>query len=377
MIRGGDPGHIATTRTRSDPLGPALSVGGRHRAPRWFVAGVVVSILAGACSSPTAAHSTVAQGSRGNGSVRAAVASPGCSSPAGAAVTEQNEEITVDGVARSYLLSTPPPRSGAGPRPLVVDLHGLGEGASLEADTTQFSPFAQAHGFIVVFPQGSGSPVGWDIAPGTSAHPNHDIDFMNALLSSLEAHQCVDESRLYATGLSDGALFTSLLACTMANRFAAFAPVAGAVLDKPCDPGRRVSIVAFHGTADPILYFNGGVGTAVLNNAFSGKTTPTTPLPPVNLDGKGYPANVKAWAAKDGCDLRAIDTHVSTHVILRTYKCPPGAAVEFYIVVGGGHAWPGSKFSAALKAITGPSTFEINATDIIWKFFQQHPLGRS
>lgn len=353
-------------------------MGEQRQTSRWIVAGVVLSILAAACSSPTTTNGSATTGAqRAQAGARAAVPSPGCSSPPGAPVTEVNEHITVDGVARSYLLTTPPPHPGAGPRAVVVDLHGLGEGATLEADTTQFSPAAQADGFIAVFPQGTGSPVGWDIAPSSSAHPNHDIDFMNAMLNSLEAHQCVDEARLYATGLSDGALFTSLLACTMANRFAAFAPVAGVVFDKPCDRGRKVSIVAFHGTADPILYFNGGIGTAVLNNALSGKTVTTTPLPPVNLNGKGYPANVKEWAAKDGCNLRATDTHVSTHVILRTYKCPPGTAVEFYIVLGGGHAWPGSKFSAALKAITGPSTFEINATDIIWKFFSQHRLVRS
>ena len=141
MIRGGDPGHIATTRTRSDPLGPALSVGGRHRAPRWFVAGVVVSILAGACSSPTAAHSTVAQGSRGNGSVRAAVASPGCSSPAGAAVTEQNEEITVDGVARSYLLSHAAPAARRrAPSPSSSISTAWARVRRSRRDTTQFSP---------------------------------------------------------------------------------------------------------------------------------------------------------------------------------------------------------------------------------------------
>ncbi len=114
----------------------------------------------------------------------------------------------------------------------------------------------------------------------------------------------------------------------------------------------------------------------MLNNALGGDPPPAPrPLPPVNLNGKGYPANVKAWAAKDGCNLQPTDTKVSAHVILRTYRCPPGAAVEFYIVLGGGHAWPGSKVSAALKSITGPSTFEINATDIIWRFFQQHRLG--
>ncbi len=136
-----------------------------------------------------------------------------------------------------------------------------------------------------------------------------------------------------------------------------------------------VAILAFHGTADPILHFNGGVGTAVLNNALSGKTTPAPSLPPTDLNGKGYPANVKAWAAKDDCNRQPSDRHVAAHVVLRTYRCPVGAAVEFYIVLGGGHAWPGSKLSASLASITGPSTFEINATDIIWDFFRQHRLS--
>jgi polyhydroxybutyrate depolymerase len=335
----------------------------------------VVALVAAACSSPatTAGPATTTSAGSGSASGRP-VPSSGCSMPAAAAVTEQRQDLTVDGVARSYLLTTPAPSPKPKPLPVVLDIHGLGEGASIEAATTQFSPKAQADDFIAVFPQGTGSPVGWDINPSTSAHPNHDIDYMNALLDTVEAHQCVDQSRIYSTGLSDGALLTSLLACTMANRIAAFAPVAGVVFNKPCNPGRRVPILAFHGTADPILYFNGGVGTATLNNALSGSKAPVPPLPAVNLHGKGYPAAVQSWAAKDGCKARSTDTHVSTHVILRTYPCPPGVAVEFYIVLGGGHAWPGSKISAALKSITGPSTFEINATDIIWKFFQQYRL---
>ncbi len=360
-------------------------MGGRTRGARWTFALVVVAIMAGACSSPRAAVPTTTRfpaGSTGAGALVAAgasVPSPGCSASGtgvgSAPLTEARQDITVDGVARWYLLTTPPTHNGTGPLPLVVDLHGLAEGATLHAETTQFSPTAQANGFMVVFPEGTGSPVSWNIAPSTSGHPNHDIDFMNAMLDALEKSQCVDESRLYATGLSDGALFTSLLACTMANRFAAFAPVAGVVVPSPCDPGRKVPILAFHGTADPILYFNGGIGTAVLNHALGGGPAPTTTTPPpVNLNGKGYPANVKAWAAKDGCNLQPTDRKVSAHVILRTYRCPPGAAVEFYIILGGGHAWPGSKVSASLASITGPSTFEINATAIIWRFFQQHRL---
>ncbi len=306
------------------------------------------------------------------------VPSTGCSAAtpalARAPVTELRQNITVDGVARWYLLTTPPPHPGAGPLPVVVDLHGLGEGATVHALTTQFSAKATASNFIAVFPNGTGSPVGWDIA--ADAHPNHDIDFMNAMLDTLEASLCIDTSRIYATGLSDGALMTSLLACTMANRFAAFAPVAGIVMDSPCHPGRRIPILAFHGTADPILHFNGGVGTAVLNHVLgSGPAPPPTTQPPANLKGGGYPLFVREWAAKDGCNLRSTDKRLAAQVILRTYRCPPGAAVEFYIVVGGGHAWPGSKISAALASITGPSTFEINATDLIWQFFREHRLS--
>jgi len=343
---------------------------------------VVLAGVAAACSSHGGTGSAATRAAATRVSTGAPVPSSACSASgvaagsAAAAVTEQRTDLTVDGVARWYLLTTPPVRAGAGPLPVVVDLHGLAEGATLEAMTTQFGPTAQRDGFIVVFPEGTGSPVGWDIAPATSAHPNHDIDFMKAMLDQLEAHECVDTSRIYAAGFSDGALFTSLLACTMAGRFAAFAAVAGAVMPEPCDPGRRVPIVAFHGTADPILYFNGGVGTAALNHDLGQGPAPTTTTPPpVDLDGKGYPANVKAWARYDGCDLHPTDTKVSPHVILRTYRCPPGAAVDFYVVMGGGHAWPGSKLSAALSSITGPSTFEIDATGIIWQFFGHHRLA--
>jgi polyhydroxybutyrate depolymerase len=322
---------------------------------RWSCAVLVLAILTGACSS-TGAGSTKAVNvaTRPGGPIP----SSGCSLPAPYSITEQRQNIRVDGVARWYLLTVPSTRQGA-PLPVVIDLHGLSQGAELEAVTTGFSAEANANGFMVVFPEGTGNPTGWDIDPGTSTHPNRDIDFMNAILDKLEATMCVDKARIYSTGLSDGALFTSLLACADASRFAAFAPVAGVVMPTPCNPGRPVPIVAFHGTADPILPFNGG--------------TPGTTPPPVNLSGPGYPANVQAWAVKDGCDPVPTDTQDTTHVVLRSYRCPTGVAVDFYIVEGGGHAWPGSTISA----MNGPSTFEINATQIIWKFFRRYHLSRT
>jgi polyhydroxybutyrate depolymerase len=113
-------------------------------------------------------------------------------------------------------------------------------------------------------------------------------------------------------------------------------------------------VLAFHGTADPILGFNGGVGPI-------GGTTTTTAVP-VDLNGPGYPANVLAWAVTNGCDTGASDTPVTDEVIHRTYNCPDGAHVEFFIILEGGHAWPGSAFSAAIASIVGYTTFDIDAS---------------
>ena len=299
--------------------------------------------------------------------------STGCSSPAHAELTLEKKTMTIDGVTRWYLISTPPERSGDRPFPVVLDLHGLGEGATLEALTTQFGPLGQKDGFITVFPQATGNPASWDVTDGPRT--NHDLKFVSELLDQVEATECVDEARIYSAGFSLGAIMTSFLACAMSNRIAAFAPVSGVTLPSPCAAKGRVPILAFHGTADPILYFNGGVGSALLKHLFGGKgPAPSLSVPPAKLDGPGYPATVVAWAKRDGCGATPVETRVSSDVIHRVYKCPPGTAVEFYIVIGAGHAWPGSKFSQQIAAVTGPTTFQINATTIIWAFFERFAL---
>ena len=327
------------------------------------------------------------------GSARAAgppVRSSGCAQSQAASVTDQRQDIEVAGSSRWYLLTTPAPtapattgaadKSGGAPgapvaRPLVVDFHGLAEGATVHAATSQFGALGQKDGFVAVFPNGTGSPVHWD----TTDRPPHnpDLAFVSAMLNQLESTQCIDMSRVYASGLSDGSFMVSLVACTMSGRFAAIGAVSGLQLPKPCPTTRRVPVIAFHGTADPILYFNGGIGTATLNRILgggSGSSSTTTTTPPVKLHGAGYPATVQAWAVKDGCNPRSSDIRLASQIILRSYACPAGASVRFYIILGGGHAWPGSTFSQAISSVTGFTTFQINATDLMWAFFQQFRL---
>jgi polyhydroxybutyrate depolymerase len=340
---------------------------------------MTLAVVASACSQtssagPSNSSSTSDRQAATTATTLAPEPSAGCSLQRHPELTLVKQNITVDGVARWYLISTPPtsdsPPSASGrPLPLVLDFHGLDEGASLEALTTQFGPLGQKDGFITVFPDGTGNPLHWNTDTGGG---NQDVDFVSEMLDQIEADQCVDETRIYATGLSDGAFMTSLLACEMSDRIAAFAPVSGVQLPTPCEATRRVPILAFHGTADPILHFNGGVGTSVLKHALGGSgPAPSLDVPPANLNGPGYPATVAAWAKRDGCGSKPVDTKVSPHVIHRVYPCPTGVEVEFYIILGGGHAWPGSHFSEEIAAVTGPTTFEINATTLIWAFFER------
>ncbi|HET8620939.1 MAG TPA: PHB depolymerase family esterase [Acidimicrobiales bacterium] len=304
----------------------------------------------------------------------AAVPSAGCDG-AGAQPRADLVEASLDirGVARRYLLSAPATGEGDAPLPLVLDFHGLAEGADVHAGMTQLGPLGVEEGFVTVFPHGTGNPVLWDV--GTDPAANADLAYVGALLDRVESERCVDTSRVYATGLSYGAMMASTVACTMADRVAAVAPIAGLALPEPCEPARPVPVLTVHGTADPILLFNGGIGTGVLGAALGGaEAAPTTTAPP-DLDGAGYPDTVRRWAELDGCEVSsATDERVSDEVIRRTFDCPEDAPVEFLIVEGGGHSWPSSEFSRSIESVVGPTTTDIDASAEAWRFFQRFAL---
>ncbi|MDZ7678228.1 MAG: PHB depolymerase family esterase [Acidimicrobiales bacterium] len=302
-------------------------------------------------------------------------ASPGCGTDADAPVVEEERTLTVDDVERRYLLTVPSAHDGETPRPVVFDFHGLMEGAEIHAGMTAYSDLAEDEGFVVVYPHGTDVPVRWNIS---SESPNPDVVYFDAVLDQVTSTLCIDESRVYATGLSNGAMFTSMLICERAEVLAAAAPVAGIMDVDPCGQSRPVPIVSFHGTADPILLFNGGVDISAIPGSDDEDTSevpdlvdPATEPPPVDLDGDGHPATVSTFAERNGCASDHTDHELTDEVIHRVYDCPDGADVEFYIVLDGGHTWPSSEFSRSIEAIVGHTTFDIDATRDAWEFMSR------
>lgn len=330
---------------------------------------VLVVLLAAACSGDDddrAAPSTTSTSVVAYPDSVEPVPSPGCGTSTVAAVARERRTLDIAGEERWYLLTTPTGHDGETPLPLVVELHGLGEGAAIAAQMSELDAIAEREGFVMAYPNGSGSPVRWDQHLDSS--PNRDFELITALLDTLGDELCIDEARVFATGLSYGAIMSSSLACVMADRFAAIAPVAGIEHPDACEPARQVPVLAFHGTADPILFFNGGVGD--LGAALSGGTL-ELPAEPVELDGEGYPASVRAWAQANGCG-DATDERRSTQILERAYDCEEDAEVRFLIIEGGGHSWPGSELSKAIEQVVDPTTDELDASEEIWSFFARH-----
>jgi polyhydroxybutyrate depolymerase len=174
---------------------------------------------------------------------------------------------------------------------------------------------------------------------------------------------------------------TSAMACQYSDRIAAVAPVAGVRTIEGCRPERPVPVVAFHGTADGFVDYDGGFGEEALDLPApdgSGRTLRDT-LTPEQRDrpadpNAAIPNIMAAWAKRNGCRPSSEETPVAADVTEVAYDCPPDAATELYRVTDGGHAWPGSSFSVAIEGIVGRTTMNIDANEIMWKFFVAHPL---
>jgi dienelactone hydrolase len=194
---------------------------------------------------------------------------------------------------------------------------------------------------VVVFPQGINNR--WDFGSAST-----DVAFLTQLLDELESQLCLDTNRVYVEGYSLGALMTSRLSCTLADRVAAVSPLAGAYALPDCAPSRPVPMLTFHGTLDTFI-----------------------PYPPI-------PGQVAHWATRNGCAGSPTANSVPGDDVVTitkfTYPCPSGTEVEFYSIENGGHSWLGSEFSRSIESVIGYTTFAINATDVMWEFFRHHQV---
>jgi len=357
--RGGHHDGLARTRTRTRTRLTALAAG---------VALVVgVFVLAGAWPG-------------GAGALRVPDRpSLGCAHTDPAEV-DQTDGFDADNESGSYVEQVPTTAVPGKPMPVVFDFHGYQEPGQLQVTLSGLGTYGQTAGFVTITPWINNRPSPYWL----SSVGSRDTVWFGDLLTHVEATACVDENRVFVTGYSNGAFMSSAIACQYSGRVAAVAPVAGIQAVAPCRTTRPVPVIAFHGTADPLVHYDGspskaaealphpdGPGESAAQEAIEFGATG------VFKQGPTVPQQAAAWAKRNGCSTNVTTTRVAEQVALLSWSCPNHADVELFRVQGGGHTWPGSTESSAIANVVGATTFEISADAQMWKFFTAHPLSRS
>jgi polyhydroxybutyrate depolymerase len=285
-----------------------------------------------------------------------------------AAAADAVGQVRVADTTRTYAIHIPdgpPPAQGA---PLIIALHGGGMQGAAMRRLTHLDALADARGFIAVYPDGIDKH--WNDGRSTIKNPQDDVGFIAAMIDQIARDHKVDRGRVYATGISNGALMTQRLGCDLAPRIAAIAPVAGTLpsdIAGACRPARPVAVMQISGSADPIMPFKGGAVA--------------------DFGGRGEGGQVESvrqtmvfWSGANGCRsagpvqrLPAIAAPDGTVVFNTAYAgCAANGAVTLITIAGGGHAWPGG-MQYARPALIGRVSNQIDASAAIVDFFLAQP----
>ena len=268
-----------------------------------------------------------------------------------------NGTLVSSGQTREYLLYVPTSYDPSKPTPLVISLHGGAMWGAAQKETSQWNTVAEKHGFVVVYPSGAGGrgPRSWRASPAMGFE--RDLRFISDLIDTLVGTYNIDPARIYANGLSNGGGMAFLLSCTMSDRIAAVGMVSAAYFMEwsECRDQRPVPMIAFHGTADPVVPYTGG-------------KTWVYPRPFPNIPGW-----TARWARRNRCGTEPARTVTAPNVTRLEYAdCADDAAVVLYTIQGGGHDWPGGK--PVPEYVAGPTSRNVDASSRMWEFFREHPL---
>lgn len=263
---------------------------------------------------------------------------------------------------RKYLLHIPAGYSPAKPAPLVLFFHGGGGHMEQAADAYGWREKSDKEGFIVAFPNGTSRFPRQHLATwnagnccGSARDKNvDDVGFVRQVIADIQRQVPIDRARIFATGMSNGGMMSYRLACEAADIIRAVAAVAGTDNTQTCKPSQPVSVLHIHARDDTHVLFDGGAG----KDAFRDESKVT--------DFTSVNDTIRRWIALNhaaGTPRRVLDVPGAIGDLYTSKQ--NSARIQLVVTETGGHSWPGGKAVRRKK----PST-AINATDMIWDFFQ-------
>lgn len=210
----------------------------------------------------------------------------------------------IDG--ESYELFVPDHLPRGVPVPLIVMFHGLGSNGARMAANSGWVRFASTRRVILAFPTARGRA--WAFT-----HNSRDVTFARKIVAQISGTYCVNDHRIYAGGMSNGAYFAARLGCDAPDVFAAVAAFAGGspeTAGNPCKPSEPVAVAQMHGSRDTVV--------------------------PLALGRKAR----DEWVERSSCNTHPIFEHVPYGPLARYRWCTEGVEVTWRVYDGWKHAWP-------------------------------------
>ncbi len=305
--------------------------------PRLTAVALAVGLLV-AASAPTAAQAAPVTAAPGTAEAGAS----GCGT--GRLAGTKEHTVRAAGLTRTYHLTVPPGYTGDTRVPLVLDLHGAGSNAAQEMLLSRARQYAAPRGWAVATLDAG--RVFWFL----QARNGEDVDFVQRVVQDVARRLCIAPGRRFVMGMSNGAAMSAAVTCALPTTFAAAAAVAGMNIAGSCLE-RPTPLLAVHGTADPIVPFQGG--------DLGGRLSGLLSVPSVT-------SRLHDWSVRNHCTSGPTSTVVVPSITLVEYQgC--AAPTRLLRVSRGGHTWPGGPVLPVNRY--GRTSDAIDATDEIFEFF--------
>jgi polyhydroxybutyrate depolymerase len=272
------------------------------------------------------------------------------------------------GRERMALVHVPQNHASARPAALVMALHGGGGGAIYQADDANYGLIGKSEkaGFIALFPNGisqtsNGMLATWNAGNCCAKARDEQVDdvgFLRALVADVAQRTSIAPRRVYAIGMSNGAMMAYRLACEAGDVFHGIMAVAGTDNTRACAPQQPVPVLHIHARNDEMVLFQGGAGQRLSRGDLA-------------ADFVSVPASIAKWVKLDGASPQPRRVLNVTGAYCDLYEAGKGGApVKLCVTETGGHSWPGGQKT---RGDESPSR-AISANDLMWEFFSA-PAG--
>ena len=263
-----------------------------------------------------------------------------------------NSSIQHDGITRDFVYYTPSSWNSNQQLPLLIVLHGLTQTGNGIMNITDFNTIAEDNNFIVCYPDGINNSFNANM--NLTVSTADDLGFIESLFTYFEQNLNSDPLKRYLSGFSTGGFMCHKLACESSLCFAAIATVSGNMSDTVyvnCSPNNLTSVLHIHGTADPVVSYNGS-----------------------STSGVSVDSTMEKWRDYLSCDITPVMTAMPNNNIFDLsyperyeYSSCGNYSLELIKIIGGGHQWPGI---TTLVGGLGNINMDFFSPQIIWEFLE-------